>query len=189
MQDEEMAQASTPRVDHRILVAYASEFGSTAEVAQAIAKVLRTDRIAVDVCSIVEVSDLAAYQALVIGSPIYNGQWLPEAVAFVQTHADALSRMPVAYFVLSMLLKDDTVAHRDTARSFLAPVFAAAPRVVPVDIGLFAGRMRYRNLPLLDRIVFWTRTRLPSGDFRDWEAILAWAGRLPSLLIGYAPHQ
>lgn len=159
----------------RILVAYASEFGTSTEVAELIGEVLRDAETAVDVRFVLDVNDLSPYHAAIVGSAIYNGAWLPEAVYFVQTFESKLCRMPVAYFAVSMTMKDDTPANRRTVLAYLEAVRAAAPLVQPVDIGLFAGRMRYRNLPPLARLLFWARAHLPSGDFRNREAIRAWA--------------
>ena len=180
-------------MDKRILVAYASEFGSTREVAETIAEALRDAATAVDVQLVVDVPDVSSYDAVIVGSAIYNGRWLPEAIHFVQSHQPRLSTIPVAYFALSMLIRDDTPQNRRTVMSYLEPVRQAAPAVRPVSVGLFAGRMRYRNLPLLTRLVFWVKARLPSGDYRNWQAIRSWAEQVrPALLQaerGRAPEQ
>ena len=162
----------------RVLVAYASEFGTTAEVAELIGATLRDGGTTVDVSVVFDAHNVHSYDAAIIGSPIYNGAWLPEAVDFVRDHAAALAGMPVAYFAVSMSMRQDTPANRQTVLAYLRPVLAAAPDVRPIDIGLFAGHMRYRNLPFLERLIFLLRARLPSGDFRDREAIRAWVLRL-----------
>jgi len=77
-----------------------SRAGSTGEVAEAIGQVLCEAGAAVDVRLAKEVTDLSPYRAVVVGSAVYMGKWMPEAVKFVETHRDALSRMPVAYFLI-----------------------------------------------------------------------------------------
>ena len=67
----------------KILVTYASRFGSTAGVAEAIGKVLAENGAQVDVLPMRQVKDLAAYQAVVAGSAINGGAWLPGALEFV----------------------------------------------------------------------------------------------------------
>lgn len=167
----------------RILVAYASMFGSTGEIAHAIADVLRDDCTVVDVRAVLDVDDLHPYHSVVVGSAIYNGQWLPEAVQFVRMHKAALCRMPVAYFAVCMLLHRPTPQHRHTVAAYLETVHALTPRISPVAVGMFAGKLRYRNLPLLERVEFLILSQLPSGDFRDWDAIRAWAVQVrPALL-------
>jgi menaquinone-dependent protoporphyrinogen oxidase len=131
----------------RIVVVHASEFGSTADVAEAIGATLREGGAAVDVQPVVNINDVRRYDAVIIGSAIYNGRWLPEAENFVRFHAATLSRIPVAYFCVSATMREDTPENRAAARSFLDPVLAAAPEVRPVAIGLFAGRVETHGLP------------------------------------------
>ncbi len=60
-------------MDARILVAYATRNGSTAEIAQAIGKELTTAGFTANVAEIKTVSTLAGYTAVVIGGPLYMG--------------------------------------------------------------------------------------------------------------------
>ena len=173
----------------RILVACASAFGSTGRVAEAIAATLRDAETVVEVRYVLDVADLGAYDAVVVGSAIYNGAWLPEAIYFVRTFAPVLSTMPVAYFAVSMTMKEDTPENRCRVLAYLASVRQAAPAVRPLDIGLFGGRLRYRNLPLLDRLIFWLMARLPGGDYRNWAAVRRWAARIKPLLVGAAQRR
>ncbi len=55
---------------NRILVTYASRAGTTAEVAEAIARTLTQDGAQVDVLPMKSVKDLSPYQAVVAGSAI-----------------------------------------------------------------------------------------------------------------------
>ena len=167
----------------RILVAYASMFGSTAQIAQVLGAALRDAHTVVDVRAVIDVNDVGPYQAVVIGSAIYNGHWLPEAVEFVRLHEATLCRVPVAYFAACMLLHRDTPRHRRVVATYLDAVRHVAPYVEPVDVGMFAGKLRYRNLPLLERLLFALQAHLPWGDFRDWSAIGAWAQDLRPALV------
>lgn len=167
----------------RILVAYASMFGSTMEIAQVIGTALRDAHTVVDVRAVNEVNDVHPYHAVVVGSAIYNGQWLPDAVHFVRIHEAMLCQVPIAYFAVCMLLQRDTPQHRRTVATYLHAVRHVAPHVEPVDVAMFAGKLRYRNLPLLQRLLFAGKARLPWGDFRDWNAIRAWATELRAALV------
>lgn len=176
-------------MEARVLVAYASMFGSTAEIAHAIGAVLRDEYTMVDVLPVLDVRDLEHYDAVIVGSAIYNGQWLPDAVYWLRSNEAMLSHMPVAYFAVCMLVQRPTVRHRQVAHTYVDAVQRAAPAIHPLDIAVFAGKLRYRNLPLLERIVFAFKARLPWGDFRDWRAIETWArGVRPALLPAAAPH-
>ena len=167
----------------RILVAYASMFGSTGQIAQVLGAALRDAHTVVDVRAVNDVNDVHAYHAVVIGSAIYNGHWLPDAVHFVRIHEAALCHLPVAYFAMCMLLQRPTSPHRRIVATYLDAVRHVAPRVEPVDVGMFAGKLRYRNLPLLERLLFACKARLPWGDFRDWDVIGAWAQELRPALV------
>ena len=167
----------------RILVAYASMFGSTGQIAQVLGAALRDAHTVVDVRAVNDVNDVHAYHAVVIGSAIYNGHWLPDAVHFVRIHEAALCHLPVAYFAMCMLLQRPTSSHRRIVATYLDAVRHVAPRVEPVDVGMFAGKLRYRNLPLLERLLFACKARLPWGDFRDWDVIGAWAQELRPALV------
>jgi len=166
-------------VSDKVLVAYASRCGSTGGVAEAIGEVLCEGGVAADVRLAKDVTDLSGYQAVIVGSAIRMGAWLPEAMKFVETHQDVLSRIPVAYFAVCMTLEEDTEENRRTVAAYLDPI---RERVQPVDVGLFAGAMDYNKLPFIYRLIV-KALKSPEGDFRDWDAIRAWAANArPALL-------
>ncbi len=165
-----------------VLVAYATRLGSTTRVAETIAQGLREAGASVDVRLAKDVKDLRAYQAVVAGSGIRIGHWLPEVVSFVRHYRDTLSRMPVAYFVVCTAMHEDNEANRQFALSYLTPVLEQIPQVKPVGIGLFAGEADPGKMTLLIRGLS-AFFGVPRGDFRDWEAIRRWAVELgPALL-------
>ncbi|MEA1978131.1 MAG: flavodoxin domain-containing protein, partial [Chloroflexota bacterium] len=71
-------------MDTRVLVAYATKYGATAEIAEKIGQVILQAGFETDVLPTDSVSDLAPYQAIVLGSAVYVGQWRKEAVAFLE---------------------------------------------------------------------------------------------------------
>jgi menaquinone-dependent protoporphyrinogen oxidase len=173
----------------KVLVAYASKCGSTGEVAEAIGQTLCADGVAVDVRLAKEVTDVSDYQAVVAGSAIRMGQWLPDAVKFVETYRGALSQIPVAYFAVCMTLSEDTEENRrevagylDPVRELLQPVDAASPPYCSKGVGLFAGAIDYGKLSLPLRLMI-KAMKVPEGDFRDWDAIRDWAAGVRPLLL------
>ena len=163
------------QMDKKILVAYASEYGSTGGVAEAIGKELCSQGAMVDVSLTRNVANLSAYQGVIVGSAIYRGKWMPAAVDFVKINREILGRVPVAYFLVCMTMIQPTEENHLKALAYLDPVLKTIPQVKPVEIGVFAGAMNYNNLSWLNKKIIISKG-LPEGDFRDWEAIRAWAG-------------
>jgi menaquinone-dependent protoporphyrinogen oxidase len=170
---------------HKALVAYASDCGSTGEVAEVIGQVLCDSGMAVDVRLVESVKDLSSYQTAVIGSPVHAGKWLPEAVKFMEKNQKVLSQMSVAYFLTCLILYKSNDKTRRTARSYLDQVLNAVPQVKPVDMGFFAGVFDYSKLSFVVRIVMKSKMKkkeVPEGDHRNWDAIRFWAKGLSSKL-------
>lgn len=82
-----------------ILVAYATKSGSTAEVAEVVGEAVRESGATVDVRLAKDVTGVGSYGAVVLGSPVLNGNPHPEAARFLRRHQEVLSTMPVACFL------------------------------------------------------------------------------------------
>ena len=160
--------------DKKILVAYASKYGSTGGVADAIGKGLCSKGAAVDVLLMKNAVNLSSYQGVIVGSAIYMGKWLPEAVDFVKKNVEVLRQIPVAYFLVCMTLCKPTEENRAKVLAYLDPVLKAIPEIKPVGIGAFAGALDYNNLSWLNKKILKSKGT-PEGDFRDWKAIRTWA--------------
>ncbi|HAW10057.1 MAG TPA: hypothetical protein DCX12_03090, partial [Chloroflexi bacterium] len=81
-----------------VLVAYASRHGFTQGIADRLATALRASGRTVDERPLASVGDLSGYDAFVIGSAAYVGQWLPPATEFVRRNRDALAARPLWLF-------------------------------------------------------------------------------------------
>ena len=161
-------------MEKRVLVTYASKYGSTGGVADAIGKELCSKDVAADVVLIKNAGNISSYQGVVIGSAIYMGKWMPEAVDFVKKNRDILRQVPVAYFLVCMTLSQPTEKNRAEVLSYMDPILKAVPEIKPVGIGTFAGALDYNNLSWLNKKILKSKGS-PEGDFRDWNAIRAWA--------------
>lgn len=155
-------------------------------MAEAIGKTLAEDGTQVDVRPMQEVTDLTRYQAVVAGSAIQGGAWLPEAMQFLRAHQAALSQKPFAAFLVCMTLAMPTGdKYRQHVVTWLGPVRAL---VRPVSEGLFAGALDLSRVPSWgDRLKFRISVLLgvwKQGDHRDWNAIRTWATEVKPLLRG-----
>jgi menaquinone-dependent protoporphyrinogen oxidase len=159
----------------RILVAYATKKGSTAEIAQAIAKEMQAAGHTADAVEIAKVISLQAYDAVVFGGPVYIGRIDSSVGKFVKRHYADLAKVPVAGFVVCLAA---AVNDREGMALAQKALHAALAPLQPVAETIFAGRLDPEKLSWFQRWI--TKTvKSPVGDFRDWTAIAAWAKGLP----------
>ena len=153
---------------------YASRKGSTAGIAQAIGKELTIEGYTVDVSEMKSVTSLAGYNAVVIGAPVYTGKVTGDVAAFVSTNKDELSRVPVAGFVTGIA---PVFPKTGDVKGFTDQLVTALSPVRPVAVTMFAGTLDAGKMNLVERSLT-TLMKVPTGDFRDWDAIAAWAKTL-----------
>ena len=158
-------------MNKRILVTYATRAGSTIEVAAAIGETLAARGFEVDVKSVKEKPSPNRYQAVLVGSAIRMGNWLPEAVEFVKDNQGMLNQMPVALFTIHMLNRGDDKESRANRQAYLKDV---RPLLKPVEEVFFAGRFDLSRLSILDRMIS-KAVKAVDEDCRDWEKIHNWS--------------
>jgi menaquinone-dependent protoporphyrinogen oxidase len=163
-------------IPKKVLIAYASRAGSTAEVAEVIGQVLQGGGIPADVLPAGQVADVSIYRSVILGSAIRMGRWLPEATRLVERSQAALAGMPTAFFSVCLTMQKDTPENRRTVENYMSPVLQ---KVRPSSIGLFGGKMDYSRLGFLDRLIVSKMKKVPEGDYRDWSAIRRWAVKVP----------
>jgi menaquinone-dependent protoporphyrinogen oxidase len=162
-----------------VLVAYASKHGSTAEIAAAIADVLREEGHDAEARAARDVRRLDPYAAVVLGSALYAAHWQRDAVRFVRRHVDALRARPVWLFSSGPLDRSADAGLLPIPE----PVAAVVDPVVARAHRTFGGRL-LPGTPGVDPHILGTH---PTGDFRDWEAIRAWARSIAAALDDASP--
>jgi menaquinone-dependent protoporphyrinogen oxidase len=158
---------------NQTLVTYASKYGSTKEIAERIASTLQQQGISTTVQTASDVSSLAPYDAVVIGSALYGGNWLPQARDFIEKFQDALAKKEVWVFSSGPATHDDPV-HVLGGWHSPESLKDSLNIIRPQSIILFSGKMDVTKLSAEDYLVS-SSLRGTSGDYRNWSAIEGWA--------------
>jgi menaquinone-dependent protoporphyrinogen oxidase len=160
-------------MDKPVLVACGTKYGATAEIADKIAGVLRQAGLPTDVVPADRVGDLSHYRAVVLGSAVYIGRWRKEAARFLEANEAKLAEMPVWLFSSGPTDEGDPVELTQGWR-FPGKLQPVADRIGPRDVVLFHGAVDVNKLNFLEKWML-KNVRASTGDFRDWDAITAWA--------------
>lgn len=190
----------------RILIAYATNSGSTAEVAQAIGEELGKTGVQIDVLPVEKVNALESYDAMILGAPMILG-WHRAALRFLKKNRNALKQIPLAVFVTCMSLtrsgetnvqgvpvtvdenlpkppqNPDRLSFKERyslVSNYLRPILKACGDE-PVSAGIFGGQLNFSNLKWWGMIFVVLILQAQAGDKRNWNAIRAWANSLPAL--------
>ena len=168
-------------MDIKVLVAYATKKGATAEIAEEISRVLQQAGLLTDILPIDRVTDLSPYKAVILGSAVYIGQWQKKAAAFLQANEEKLAELPVWLFSSGPTGKGDPVQLMNGWR-FPKALQPIADRIHTRDIAVFHGVLDLKKLNLVEKWMI-KNVKAPLGDFRDWEAINAWARAISDALL------
>jgi menaquinone-dependent protoporphyrinogen oxidase len=158
-----------------VLVGYATRYGSTQEVAEAVTATLRDSGLEVDIQPMHEVRTLASYRAVVLGAPLFMFRWHKDALNFLSRHREALTERPVAVFVLGPTHDPYDEKEWQDSRAQLDKELAKFPWFTPVALEMFGGKYdpAYLRFP-----INLLAGKEPASDIRDWTAIRAWASNL-----------
>ena len=169
-----------PNSDVDVLVVYASRHGATRGVAERICVRLHDAGLESELRGVEDARELPTGSAIVLGSPVYDQRWPPEADAFVQRHRHALAERSLWLF---------SVGTFGDRRRGIGRLMTREPRGIdqlreatrPHDYRVFAGVIRREQWPLASRLLYHAfGGRL--GDNRDWEDIEAWADGIAAAL-------
>ena len=164
----------------KVLVAYGTKYGGTAEIAEKIGQVLREAGLTADVLPVDRAGGLAAYEAVVLGSAVYIGAWRKEAANFLKANADALAGKLVWLFSSGPTGEGDA---EELLKDWRLPkaLLPIAERVQPRDIAVFHGVVDASKLTRIERWML-KNVKAPAGDFRDWDRITAWAAGIADVV-------
>jgi menaquinone-dependent protoporphyrinogen oxidase len=167
----------------KVLVAYASKYGATEGIAQRIGERLRSSGLEVDVSRCKDVDAASRYDAYVVGSAAYIGKWRKDARKFVQRNAEELDAYPVWLFSSGPVGTATVDAEgRDVLAEAAPKEFAEFDGLIhPRGRQVFFGAFHPDKIRGGDRLATWlpaVKDLLPAGDFRDWDAIDAWASSI-----------
>ncbi|MFF6783694.1 flavodoxin domain-containing protein [Streptomyces sp. NPDC012510] len=154
-----------------VLVAYGTTNGSTAQIAEAVATVLRKDGLTADALPARSVTSVASYEAVVVGGALYAGRWHKDARRFVRRHRRVLAGRPLWFFSSGPL--DASAAERD-----IPPVPGVHKAMVRLGVRehvTFGGRLQEGAKGWVARMILRDGK---GGDFRDFTAIEEWAARI-----------
>ncbi|MEU6394684.1 flavodoxin domain-containing protein [Streptomyces sp. NPDC046939] len=164
-----------------VLVACASEHGSTRDVSERLAARLWQRGLAVDLAALGDDPDPARYRALVLGSAVHDGAWLPEAADYVRRRQTELATRPVWMFSVGMTAALPLPLRMLALRTEQPAISRVVESVAPRGHRRLSGVIRPDHLDRRGRIVF----RLLGcryGDHRDWAEIDAWADGVATAL-------
>jgi menaquinone-dependent protoporphyrinogen oxidase len=155
-----------------ILVAYASKHGSTEGIAHAIATRLVYRDLDAQAHTVHELGELGRPEAVVLGSAVYAGSWMKDAVRFAEGHAEALADVPVWLFS-SGPLGEEIQDEEEQPRQLPELRELLDPR----EHRVFFGALDLEKLSFSERMIV-KAVKAPDGDFRDWDAINGWADEI-----------
>lgn len=167
-----------------VLVAYATRYGSTQEVAESVAAVLRENGLQASVMPAAKAGKLDGFGAVVLGAPLYIGRLHKDARRFLGRQGAALATKPLAIFTLGPTKLEDLA--KPGVLNQMQQALEAFPGLKPFSTVMFGGKydpaaLRFPD-SLLGKLPASPLYQMPASDARDWKAIKEWARGLAKKL-------
>lgn len=173
-------------VSKKVLIVYDSGFGSTAEIANAIAAELFKLKIPREVMPVELARAPQRGEAVIIGSPIRYDKWLPTVRDYVNHNQIKLSEVPVAYFYTCLALVKNPSCSFNTTQIYDNALLKMNPMINPIMIAGFSGTLRPEIMPWYYRYPLKWLAKfkgVSTGDYRDWSMIKNWTNQFVSHVV------
>jgi menaquinone-dependent protoporphyrinogen oxidase len=183
----------------KVLVVYGSRHGGTKGIAERIGEILRTEGLDAEVIAAELVEGVRNADAFVVGSGVYMGSWLKEPLEFIKRNEETLAARPLWLFSSGPLVGSSaSKADADPLTDALGPesgpgsggrkkVAELSAATQPRDHRIFYGAFDPDDPPraMSERVVRMmpaAKKLLPTGDYRNWDDIEAWAREIAGAL-------
>jgi menaquinone-dependent protoporphyrinogen oxidase len=178
-----------------ILIAYGSRYGSTEEIARAMAEILENAGLETQLLDLRRTKQkdwppLSSFDGVLVGSGIKIGRWTKEATAFLKTHADELKGLKAQGLVVGVFVSSGMAStpgqQEEARRKYLEEVLTNVGITDTVDTydafgGVYdlspsasMGFLDKRMLGMAAKQMAKDGTPLTEGarnDLRDWDQI------------------
>ncbi len=177
----------------KALVVYGTRYGTAAEIAEEIARVITEEGVEVDLvdASRMKDCDSSPYDLVIVGSGIKMGKWTKKALKFLQKNKNALASKKVAIFV-SCGAANEEKSRAEGQEKYLDEVAKKNLVNEPVATGLFGSvydpeakhgmmynfTMRFMKKDMEEKGIDTSKRH----DYRDWDGIRAWARGLADMI-------
>ena len=172
-----MGGSSTKGRSMHVLVTTASKHGATTEIGEVIAATLEQNRHTVETRAADRVQSIDQFDVVVIGAAVYAGRWVKDAHRFVDRFESVLAARPIWLFS-----SGPTGTPPKPEPDEVVDLVDVIERLAPKDTTVFAGKLDSDVLSFAERAII-RAVRAEEGDFRDWEAIRAWAESIATELM------
>ena len=162
------------KMTRKLLVTYATKAGSTAEIASKIGEHFGNRGFNVDVINVKSNPDPSQYDAVILGSCVRMGNWVPDMVKYVETNQTVLNSKQTALFTVHMLNAGDDKSSQSARFAYLDKVRVMLPDSEEV---YFLGAMDFSKLSMLDRFIS-KMVKAEESDLREWDKIQQWSENL-----------
>lgn len=168
-------------MNEKILVAYASKYGATKEIATRISEVLQKEGLPSEVLSADATVDPGEYRAVILGSAIYVGKWQNDAVNFLHANVDALARQPVWIFASGPTGEGDPLELIE-GKLLPAKLESTIDQIHPREVTVFHGNINPEKVNSIEKWAVKSLVKKPFGDYRDWKSIVDWGNKIADAL-------